>query len=356
MSEHNGGGVLNVRTLVKFAVLWVTLAGLAQAHVSPAAAQGHPGCANIKYDTPQTPECDAIMAAQPYPDVERIPFDLGVIAGQDFIYFDADVVKLYNRPDGDEIGILTAGRSSYVNVLQTSGDWAEIRPNRWASLENAHFATPSTFTGVLINHMEMPFAWAIYDHCTSLTPGGLRNCRQSGSFQRYDLMNIYATVTVGEWDWHLVGPGQWTVQTNLSIVHPTSPAVFSWRWVGVSTYEQNLVAYEGERPVMATLVSTGDMDEEQWRTDPGTWNVDLFWDVGPMEGAAGSDDFYALDQVPYHMYFNWREALHGVYWHDNFGYYWSHGCVNLSVSDAKWLWDNWVILGTRVYVYDEKPG
>ncbi len=50
------------------------------------------------------------------------------------------------------------------------------------------------------------------------------------------------------------------------------------------------------------------------------------------------------------------EALHGVYWHDNFGYYWSHGCVNLTVSDAKWLWDNWVRMNTRVYVYDEKPG
>jgi hypothetical protein len=355
--------MLNVHALVTLTVLLAALIGLGPVHaapanpvLSPAASPGHPGCAGITYETPQTPECDAVMAAQPYPDVTRIPFDLGVIAGQDFIYFDADEVPLYDAPDGEEVETLTAGRSGYFNVLQTSSDWAEIRPGRWASLENAHFAEPSTFTGVLINHMEMPFAWAIYNFCTSLTPGGPRNCRASGSFNRYDLMNIYATVHVGEWDWHLVGPDQWTVQTNLSIVHPTPPAVFNWRWVGVSTYEQNLVAYEGERPVMATLVSTGDMDEEKWHTDPGVWKVDLFWEVGPMEGAAGSDAFYALDQVPYHMYFNWREALHGVYWHDNFGYYWSHGCVNLSVSDAKWLWDNWVIMGTRVYVYDEKPG
>lgn len=352
----DGVGVLKSRTSVILVILLMSLVNLAPVHVTPATAQGHPGCSGITYNTPQTQECDAVMAAQPYPDVEPIPYDLGVIAGQDFIYFDTDEVALYDAPDGEEIGILTAGISSYVNVIQTSGDWAEIRPNRWASLENANFATPSTFTGVTINRMEMPFAWAIYNHCTSLTPGGARSCRQSGSFRRYDLMNIYATVTVGEWDWHLVGPGQWTVQTNLSIVQPTSPAVFNWLWVGVSTYEQNLVAYEGERPVMATLVSTGDMDEERWRTDAGVWKVELFWDVGPMEGAAGSDDFYALDQVPYHMYFNWREALHGVYWHDNFGYYWSHGCVNLSVSDAKWLWDNWIIENTRVYVYDEKPG
>jgi hypothetical protein len=344
------------RPLVRYLMLLTALVGLTFTGVVPAMAHGHPGCANITLNTLQTAECDAVMVAQPYPDVTPIPYNLGVIAGKDFLYFDADTVPLHDAPGGKVVENLTAGRSRYVNVRRISGDWAEIRYGRWASLEKAHFAEPSTFTGVVINRMEMPFAWAIYNHCTSLTPGGPRNCQQSGSFSRYDLMNVYATVRVGDLDWHLVAPGQWTVQTNLSIVYPTPPASFSWRWVGVSTYEQNLVAYEGERPMMATLVSTGDMDEAQWRTDPGTWKVELFWEVGPMEGAAGSADVYALDDVPYHMYFNWREALHGVYWHDNFGYYWSHGCVNLSVSDAKWLWDNWIIKDTRIYVYDQKFG
>ncbi len=70
--------------------------------------------------------------------------------------------------------------------------------------------------------MEMPFAWAIYDGCTSLTPGGPRNCQQSGAFQRYDLMNIYATVTVGEWDWHLVGPRQWTCKPISALCTPAA--------------------------------------------------------------------------------------------------------------------------------------
>src|SRR5512145_2142508 len=176
--NHDGVSMLNIRLLVVSAILFTAFADIAPAHAAQAFAQGHPGCASITYETPQTPECDAVMAAQPYPDVTPIPYDLGVIAGQDFIYFDADEVPLYNAPDGDVIETFTAGRSSYVHVLQTSGNWAEIRPGRWASLANAHYARPSTFTGVIINRMDMPFAWAINTRCASLTPGGPRNCQQ----------------------------------------------------------------------------------------------------------------------------------------------------------------------------------
>ena len=170
--------MVNIRVLIFLAILLAAMAGLAPAHAAPAepverptVAQGHPGCAGITYNTPQTPECDAVMASQPYPNVSRVPYDLGVIAGQNFIYFQADEVPIYDGPNGKVIDTFTAGRSSYVNVLQMSGSWAEIRPGRWASLEKAVFAQPSTLTGVIIHGMEMPFAWAIYNHCTSLTPG-----------------------------------------------------------------------------------------------------------------------------------------------------------------------------------------
>ena len=39
------------------------------------------------------------------------------------------------------------------------------------------------------------------------------------------------------------------------------------------------------------------------------------------------------------MYFDGDIGLHGTYWHDGFGYRQSHGCVNLSVTDAKWLYE-----------------
>ena len=100
-------------------------------------------------------------------------------------------------------------------------------------------------------------------------------------------------------------------------------------------------------------ISSGVRDDERWRTKAGTYAIRLMLELGPMNGQEGSDDFYSLDQVPYAMYFNGLVSLHGTYWHDSFGYVHSHGCVNLTISDAKWLFENWVTDEMTVYVYGD---
>jgi lipoprotein-anchoring transpeptidase ErfK/SrfK len=47
------------------------------------------------------------------------------------------------------------------------------------------------------------------------------------------------------------------------------------------------------------------------------------------------------------MYFYRGYGLHGTYWHNNFGTPMSHGCVNLSTPDARWLF-SWAPVGTKV--------
>jgi lipoprotein-anchoring transpeptidase ErfK/SrfK len=47
------------------------------------------------------------------------------------------------------------------------------------------------------------------------------------------------------------------------------------------------------------------------------------------------------------MYFYGGYAIHGAYWHNNFGTPMSHGCVNLSLPDARWFF-NWASVGTKV--------
>lgn len=317
---------------------------------SPAPFQGHPMCTGISLETPGTPDCDALMAARPVPLVSPVPVDFGVVRDVRFIRFTTSQVPLYDAPNGSPVDTLIAGYT-YVVPRRYEEGWAEIQPGRWVPLDIARFAQPSTFSGVLINGLDMPFAWVLWPHCAANAPAGERSCEGSGQLTRYQLVNIYATVNVRGWNWHLIGPGMWTNQQNLSIVSPTAPTNPGGRWVDVNTYEQNLVAYQDSVPVMATLISSG-VKNGEWDTWPGTYRIRLRIEIGPMDGAAGSDDFYSLEQVPYAMYFGWLLSLHGTYWHDSFGYTHSHGCVNLTISDAKWLYENWVTEGMTVIVHE----
>ena len=78
----------------------------------------------------------------------------------------------------------------------------------------------------------------------------------------------------------------------------------------------------------------------QWDTDSGLFRIFMKVRQAKMSGREGKPDYYFLEDVPYAMYFNKDMALHSAYWHDKFGFKHSHGCVNLPLSSAVWLW-NW---------------
>jgi hypothetical protein len=115
------------------------------------------------------------------------------------------------------------------------------------------------------------------------------------------------------------------------------------KWIDVSIERQVLVAYEGTRPVFATLVSTGrgglDDPETTSATVQGTFFIHEKHVSATMDGDEASDDAFDLHDVPYVQYFHQGYALHGAYWHDEFGKLRSHGCVNLAPADAAWLFE-----------------
>ncbi|HEY86146.1 MAG TPA: L,D-transpeptidase family protein [Chloroflexi bacterium] len=117
-------------------------------------------------------------------------------------------------------------------------------------------------------------------------------------------------------------------------------------WIDVNLSTQTLTAYEGQVPVYSTLVSTG-----MWGTPTvvGTFQIYVKHYSALMTGGYGAS-YYYLPDVPYVMYFYGGYGLHGAYWHNNFGAPMSHGCVNLSVGDAAWLF-NWASVGTRVVTH-----
>ena len=110
------------------------------------------------------------------------------------------------------------------------------------------------------------------------------------------------------------------------------------RWIDVNITKQVLVAYEGDKPVYATLVSTGEdgLEEGKKSTKKGIFRIHTKYVTTTMDSDVVGEEFELRD-VPYVQYFEEGFALHGAYWHDNFGTPKSHGCVNLTPEDARRL-------------------
>ena len=113
------------------------------------------------------------------------------------------------------------------------------------------------------------------------------------------------------------------------------------KWIDIKLVSQSLVAYEGQRAVYWATVSTG----TAWTPTPkGRFRIYSKLRSGTMAGPG-----YYLPNVPYIMNFYGGYAIHGTYWHNNFGWPMSHGCVNMKIGDAQWVY-NWAPVGTLVVV------
>ncbi|HEU4412694.1 MAG TPA: L,D-transpeptidase family protein [Polyangiaceae bacterium] len=112
-------------------------------------------------------------------------------------------------------------------------------------------------------------------------------------------------------------------------------------WIEVSIEGGWLLAYEGARPVYATLVSTGRGGKpkpgrptlETASTPTGHFSINGKFATATM---ATKHEFVHSD-VPWSLTFEGPYAIHAAYWHDRWGEKMSAGCVNVSVEDGRWL-------------------
>lgn len=231
-------------------------------------------------------------------------------------------------------------------------DYYKINADEYVKAEALSLYQPSEFRGVaLAAQPERPFAWILKAVQPTLTPGGELN-PYAPVYQRYDLVQIFATEILGDQVWYLIGPHRWINQIYVGKVSPKarpSDVPSDAAWVEVDLFEQTMAAYVGDNMIYATLVSSG---LRGWDTPPGLFKVWLKVKQGKMSGGYNRPDYYFLEDVPWSMYFNRDIALHTAYWHDGFGYRRSHGCVNLPPLDAKWLFewapeDVWVWVHTK---------
>ena len=164
---------------------------------------------------------------------------------------------------------------------------------------------------------------------------------------------------------------------HMRIIHPNeltpiSPEVpWEEKRIEVSIDDQTLTAYEGNRVVLHTLVSTGipslgtTSNGIPTATPRGRFNIQVKMPSKHMgDGKMTANiNAYELPGVPWVCFFEETGvAFHGTYWHYNFGHKMSHGCVNMTVEEAKWLY-RWALpptepqewerrgLGTQVKVY-----
>lgn len=192
--------------------------------------------------------------------------------------------------------------------------------------------------------------------------------------KRSAVMLTGRTITIGGVTYHQSSQGFWVRMTDLALAHPTPPADLGpdERWIDVDITRQALVAFEGTKPVFGTLVSTGRRNlqdkEKDFPTVTGTFRIREKHVTTTMDGDVASDGPYSIEDVPWVMYFEGSYALHGAFWHDQFGRQRSHGCVNMSPDDARTLFGwaeprlpaGWHGVfadgnGSRVVVHEDAP-
>jgi hypothetical protein len=231
----------------------------------------------------------------------------------------------------------------------------------------AVYLTPSGYIrgGSACRQIEMPsfhglafsrtpsrsFGWILGTTDVRTAPGS--TAAVTGQRYRFQVVQILEWAQAEGLAWVKIGEEAWVAAKDVAVVTPDEvrpEGVEADRWISIDLFEQTLAVYEDGRLVFATMVSTG---LPGWWTQPGTFQVYEKLERDDMSGAFEADrsDYYLLQNVPWVLYFDKARALHGAYWHNGYGYVRSHGCVNMSPTDAHWLF-NWAQEGTYVYVFD----
>jgi hypothetical protein len=262
---------------------------------------------------------------------------------------------MLNEPAGSETGEAFSPGFVYVSYVERvdtgRGIYYRLESGKWILGKGARVSEVSAYQGLQFHTTpRIPFGWPFEYIPVKQAPG--YNTPETGRYLNpfIDIVQVYTTQVADGTDWNMIGPNQWVEARKVAVVHPNPippEGVTMGRWIDVDLAEQTLAVYEDYQLVFATVIASG---LEPFYTRPGLFQI---YQKKETENMRNNDptDYYYLDNVPWTMYFDKARALHGAYWRTRFGYPQSHGCVNLSVGDAHWLYQ-WAIEGDWVYVHD----
>jgi hypothetical protein len=301
---------------------------------------------------------NAEIAAQPQ-RFNHIDEDLGANNFEYLQVAEEHVKVYYSLEDAAErvnhAGKLPKGYTfiSYTEVVTYGNkNYYQLADGRWLrSGSVVKLATPNRFLGVQpTTPPTRSFGWVLHDVETQVEPG--YGAKKTGNaFDRYDFIEVFDSVKLGESYWYMIAPDEWVHMTVLALIYPADgPPEGIWvdRWIEINLHEQTVAVYENGEIIFATLTTTG---SNRNYTRPGIFQIAEKIPLTNMAGQQGEEDAYYLMDIPWAMYFDESRAFHAQYWHDHLGYRSSHGCVNLSFPDANWLFD-WAKIGDWIYVWD----
>jgi lipoprotein-anchoring transpeptidase ErfK/SrfK len=215
-----------------------------------------------------------------------------------------------------------------------------INPGEFVSLDDIEYIKVSEFSGIHIKSKSQPaFGWTRSDVFPVAAPG--ISSDSTNYHQKLDL-NSYVEISkvkkVKRTTWYQLVDKGWVPAKSVSKFEKARrpPNISSKeKWLHISISRQIMTAYDGDKAVFATLISSGRRSKE---TKRGLFRIYNRLELAKMEGDPGPD-YFLFEDIPFHLYFYKFQAIHGAYNRHQFGHKGSHGCINLSVSDARWVWE-----------------
>ncbi|MGZ3475276.1 MAG: L,D-transpeptidase family protein [Polyangiales bacterium] len=207
---------------------------------------------------------------------------------------------------------------------------------------------PPEFKGVeLTGDMQLPLAWSLIKEAGIYESKDKKIFGIVSRFKKQTPIRLLASTAPGYEELKTGGftyiptfDGKWVRANEVNKAEQVAPPADlkpGEKWIDVSVKQETLVAYEGDKPVFATLISAGKDGTNvkgDFATVQGSFRIREKHVAATMDGDT-SGELYSIDDVPYIEYFHSSYALHGAFWHSEFGRVRSHGRVNLSPADAK---------------------
>jgi hypothetical protein len=256
------------------------------------------------------------------------------------------------REGADGVLALRMVKGFYVAVDRTfhwhGRTWYKTTKGLVAPADRMGQASPSDFHGVEIgSSYQLPVGWVYGGREKTQTyeiDTEKKRVKPVGTVERFEALALTdQTQEVGGTVYRQMKDGKWVRNGHLRVTEPGPPPSDlrpGEHWVDVDLSSQTLVVFEGSNPIYATLISSGKsskLKDKDHSTPTGQWRIREKHVTATMDGdgTAAGDQPYSIEDVPFVMYFHKSYAIHGAFWHRNYGVQMSHGCVNLAPLDAK---------------------